>query len=82
MRMAGTQDEIDWSHVAPEYKFMARDDLSESAFIHTEAAFLDGGKWEHRGFWHSDGDSVQANAFASYKRGTCDWRDSLVRRPE
>lgn len=80
--MTGTKDQIDWSHVAPEFKAMARDDEAESAFAYTEAPFLDGGKWEHRGFWHSHGDSVQASAFASYKRGTCDWRDSLVLRPE
>lgn len=74
-------DEIDWSHVAPEFKWMARDDKDQSAFLFTEEPFLDGGVWESRGFWHCLGSDAPAAAFASYKPGTCDWKDSLVKRP-
>lgn len=69
-------DSIDWSHVAPEYKWMARDEDGK-AYLHI--AEPDIGPSE----WHSDETLVYgyAQTFASYKQGTVDWKDSLVKRP-
>lgn len=75
--MTGTKDELDWSHVAPEYKWMARDEDGEAFLFHTEP-FIEAGTE----FWNAMTYTADATAFASYKRGSCDWRDSLVRRPE
>lgn len=74
--MTGTKDEIDWSHVAPDFKRMARDEDGD-AWFYVDDPFLEGECW-----WCARGNTASANAFASYKRGTCDWRESLVRRPE
>lgn len=77
--MTGTKDEIDWSHVAPEYNWMARDEDGEPCLYH-DKPWLD----EMDDHWSADlcNTISVANSFSSYKRGTCDWRDSLVRRPE
>jgi hypothetical protein len=68
---------IDWSHVAPCVVAIARD--------------ADGGAYLYAGLpsvsaycseWVANCDAYAANAFASYTPGTCDWRDSLVQRPD
>ena len=72
-----TPDTIDWSHVAPEYRWMARDQ-SGSAYLYDAEPHLT----SKAGVWVNEScDIVRATAFTSYKRGTCDWRDSLVERP-
>lgn len=67
-------DTICWEHVAPEWKFMARDE--------------DGTVWLCDGIpskfgdtWGGAPNDIRAVAFASYKRGTVAWQDSLVERP-
>lgn len=67
-------DSIDWSHVAPELKWMARD-ADGSAYLFPEEPKFFGSMW-------TGNDFREVAAFASYRRGTVDWRDSLVRRPE
>ena len=33
--------------------------------------------------WYAQSDEVvEADGFASYTKGTCDWKDSLIKRPE
>lgn len=71
-----TKPSIDWSHVAPEYRWLAVDDDAEAWLFDAEPE-IEGGAW------YSDGtDDAIAAAFTSYVPGTCDWRDSLVERPE
>jgi len=65
-------DAIDWSHVAPEWKWMARDEdgtawLSEFRPEQLASCFGSG--------------TADARAFSSYRRGTVAWQDSLVERP-
>ena len=75
-----TPDTIDWSHVAPEYKWMVRQNPSFSP-----RAFLCKGEpdlHENVDCYMIKVEHVYADAFASYQRGTCDWRESLVQRPE
>lgn len=77
-------DSIDWSHVAPEWKFMARDE-DGTPWTFKEKPKADhhpiGGSWEEQ----SKGSLLECKGsawnFASYKRGTVAWQDSLVERP-
>lgn len=70
-----TKPSIDWSHVAPEYKWLARDE-SGYVFLYPEQPFA------YNGIWKCDGRFGGYRMFASCTPGTCDWRDSLVERPE
>jgi hypothetical protein len=71
-------DTINWDHVSPEYTCMARDDLDTAYLYSTTPVLL-----HADGIWDCDGlgTYAPAKAFASYKRGDTDWRDSLVFRP-
>lgn len=78
-RIATTPDSIDWSHVAPEWKYMARDHVG-NVWLYSKKP-----KLEYSGYWgvHDvNSDRTWIVAFASYRRGTVDWKDSLVVRPE
>ena len=73
-----TPDMINWEHVAPEYNFMARDKDGLACI------FEDRPSIRHREFWIAGGGSEVGDSvhlFASYRRGTVDWKDSLVIRP-
>lgn len=68
-------DFIDWNHVAPEFNFMARDKNGR--------LYLFGGEPRPEDdMWSGFGPAAKAHVFASYRRGTVEWKDSLVRRPE
>lgn len=69
-----TPDSIDWSHVAPQYIAIARDDDGLAYFYKTEPR-------QFGSVWRAAGGTIRAVSHASYVRGTCDWRDSLVMRP-
>jgi hypothetical protein len=71
---AATPDTIDWSHVAPEFKWMARDSEGQCWLYHTEPK-------SECCSWYSMDDVTPADSFTSYRRGTCGWKDSLVIRP-
>lgn len=71
-----TKPSIDWSHVAPEWKWLARDD--DGMMWLYEWPQPDCGVYS----WKAHGRYADASAFASLTPGMCDWRDSLVRRPE
>lgn len=70
-------DTIDWSHVAPEWKWMARDGRGGVMLYNDEPHISVGDIWDC-----GSGDYHEAEAFASYRRGTVAWQDSLVERPE
>jgi len=67
-------DSINWDHVAPEWKFMARDKDRDAWLFDILPNERDDAWWGR--------DFTRARHFASYRRGTVDWKDSLVRRPE
>lgn len=72
-----TQDEIDWSHVSDDIVAIARNEGMTHSWLLTEAPTV-----FYRGAWH-DGTSIgTTQSFASYKRGTCAAKDSLVLRPK
>ena len=72
-----TKPSIDWSHVAPEYQWLARD-ANGRGFLYEDAPRL----ISEGGVWATSPCYLLARHFASYTPGTCDWRESLVQRPE
>ena len=71
-----TKPSIDWSHVSPEYNYLAQDSSGQGYLC---------GKKPHRMDYAWDmGPSpyIRATTFTSYEPGTCDWKDSLVQRPD
>jgi len=77
-RIAVQKPSIDWSHVSPEYRFLAVDD-DEGAHFYKHLPFLRAGDWEDstdRKIY-----APRAETFASYKRGDCHYSESLVERP-
>lgn len=72
---APTPDSIDWSHVDPQWKFMARDKKEDLYLFRNEPEIIP---------WYDihDGGVLITDLFTSYRRGTVAWNKSLVRRPE
>ena len=70
-----TKPSIDWSAVAPEYKWLARDKSGNGHLYRYKPEIREK-------FWtYCIGGCLSAKFFASYHHGTCDWKDSLVERP-
>lgn len=71
---AKVKPSIDWSHVSEDYQYLAMD---ESGLHHlfAEEPIPDSDEWTTSDLY------IYANHFASFKAGTCHWRDSLVKRP-
>ena len=77
-RIATIPDSINWDHVAPEWKWMARDIFGDASLYQSEPSAKPPSK-----VWSSIPNMpLSVDGFASYTRGTVDWKDSLVRRPE
>ena len=71
-----TKPSINWEHVRDEYKFLAQD-VTGSAWLYIEEPTPD------EDYWCAEaGVYVNANSYASYIPGNCDWKDSLVKRPD
>ena len=72
---AVTKPSIDWSHVSPEYNYLAQDSNGQG--------YLCGKKPQRMDYAWDMGPSpyIRATTFTSYTPGTCDWTDSLVERP-
>ena len=65
---------IDWSHVSEEFQYLAMDaDGRCWLWVTKPAPFQEQ--------WCGDSLAVKAENFSSSIPGTCDWRDSLVKRP-
>jgi hypothetical protein len=69
-------DSINWDHVAPEYNYMAREKNGDVYLFRHCPVLRPWGEW-----FDQYGTLISARNFASYKRGTVDWKDSLVIRP-
>lgn len=67
---------INWEHVDSKFKYLAEDSCG-TAFLYKEEPFIALTSWGIQ-----SGDAVEAYTFASYVKGTCDWKESLVKRPE
>lgn len=72
-RIAKTPDTINWDHVAPEFKWMARDLHGRALLYQNKPRMLET-------VWVGHPNTF-ADYFLSYRKGTVDWKDSLVIRP-
>ena len=72
---AVTKPSIDWSHVNENFKWLAMD-ADGTFYIYTDKP-LQGNR-----HWTTNLTCTPAVRFASFTPGTCDWRDSLVKRPD
>ena len=70
-----TKPSIDWSHVSSEYNYLVQDSDGEGYLCGEEPSRVKSG-------WNARSPYISATAFTSYEPGTCDWRNSLVKRPE
>ena len=66
---------IDWNHVSEDFKYLAMD---ESGLHHLFTEKPLRGTLQ----WCTNHPFIYAGHFASFTPGTCDWKDSLVKRPE
>lgn len=71
-----TKPSINWEHVDSKFKYLAEDPCG-SAFLYEEKPFTALTSWGIQG-----GEAIEAFMFASYVKGTCNWKESLVKRPE
>ena len=70
-----TKPSIDWSHINEEFQYLAMDkDGLHHLFAEKPEPIVEE--------WATHARYIYANHFASFTPGTCDWRDSLVKRPD
>ena len=72
---AVTKPSIDWTHVSEDFKYLAMD---ESGLHHLFTEKPLRGTLQ----WCTNHPFICAEHFTSFTPGTCDWKDSLVKRPE
>ena len=71
---AVTKPSIDWSHVNEDFQYLAMD--ADGKFhIYTDKPLQGNQRWT------TNLPCTLAIHFASFVPGTCDWQDSLVKRP-
>ena len=70
-----SKDEINWDHVSDMYRYMARSG-NGTVYLFENKPLPYSPSWSYSGAC-----LVIDDAFSSYKRGECDWKDSLVERP-
>ena len=70
-----TKPSIDWDHVSPEYGYLFQDSDGEGYLCLDKPSRIESG-------WNVGSHYTHANLFTSYKSGSCDWQDSLVKRPD
>ena len=69
-----TKPSIDWDHVSEEFQYLAMDENGRH-HLFAEKPTLSSAWWTTYALY------IYAEHFASFTPGTCDWRDSLVKRP-
>ena len=84
-RVPKTKDEFtNWDILPPEYKWVARD-KSGQVYAYPKKPTIEDNT-EGDGFWHGRGTPVRelpkVDKLTCYKRGTVDWTESLIERPE
>ena len=70
-----TKPSINWEHVDSKFNYLA-EDANGDAFLYEKEPFITMTAFCSRG-----GDVAEVYMFASYVKGTCDWKDSLIKRP-
>ena len=74
---ASIKPSIVWSHVKDEYKWLAVDKNGDAYVFEDKPIFGPIDCW-----YSNDGLCFDVSGLSSYSRGTCDWQDSLIKRPE
>ena len=75
--LPATKPSVDWSALDKKWKFMAMD-RKGWIYAYSDRPEIDCQEWATPG-----GDHINISGLlTSYKPGTCDWRDSLIERPE
>ena len=72
---AVTKPSIDWSHVSENFQYLAMDERGLH-HLFVEKPERISAEWITHALY------IYADHFASFTPGTCDWKDSLVKRPE
>lgn len=72
-----TKPTINWDHVHSKFKYLAQD-ADGSAWLYAEKPQINHSS--HRSAVL--GGHAKAESHATYDPGTCDWKDSLVKRPD
>ena len=67
---------INWEHVSSAFNYLA-EDADGGVFLYEDKPHTTTETW-----MVDNGELAEAHMLASYSRGTCDWKDSLVKRPE
>ena len=70
-----TKPSIDWDHVSEDFQYLAMD---SGGLHHLFVEKPEPADEE----WGTNARYIYAGQFASLVHGTCEWRDSLVKRPE
>ena len=74
---AVTKPSIDWTQIKDEYKWLAVD-VNECAYVYENEPTI-----ATSAYWCSSSATYfHVNGLVSYSRGTCDWEDSLIQRPD
>lgn len=76
-RVALTRPSIDWTHVAPQFRYLVRD-KDGTCYLYTAKPYTDNFSIM---FVLGSGSFCDATSHASLNPGTCPWQDSLVERP-
>ena len=71
---AVTKPSIDWSHVSEGFQYLAMDEIGLH-HLFAEKPERSSAEWTTHALY------IYAEHFASFVPGTCDWKDSLVKRP-
>ena len=72
-----TKPSINWDNVHSKFNYLAQD-ADGSAWLYTEKPQIN-----QSSYWSVVLSSpARADSHVSYDPGTCDWRDSLVKRPD
>lgn len=77
VKPAPSKPSIDWSHVAPKYKWLARGADGVGVLYSSKPEKHGNCWWVELGFRTL----CLASPFATYSPGDCDWCDSLISRP-
>lgn len=70
-----TKPSINWEHVEQRFKWMATDVDGNTYLFSIKPE-------KRRVLWESEFSYILASVFSSFVPGTCNWKDSLVERPE
>lgn len=79
LRQKPTYPSVDWTPIHKDYQWLAKYSNGNGLFFTTEPSM------DHsieRWVYFGGGKDCRADLLSSYKPGSCNWRESLVRRPK